>query len=190
MWRYEGVYITNEKGKVLDTSGNLDQENRNIEVRAKNTALRAFSQQWDIMYVDEWKGEPQKGELNEKYGLYVERDFHVVSQLPENRYLDLINNRNMVIKVPNGRPTQKWYFHQQTLTIRTRYNNQSWDIKSSGKTNNMQIWSTNSQWFQIFVYNGEHFCNIQESNRCLDVVGNNDKEGQAVQVHSRHNGAN
>jgi len=31
------------------------------------------------MYVDEWKGEPQKGELNEKFGLYVERPFHIVS---------------------------------------------------------------------------------------------------------------
>ena len=52
------------------------------------------------MYADEWKGEPGKGELNEKFGLYVERDFHVVSQLPENRYLDLINNRNMVSRHP------------------------------------------------------------------------------------------
>jgi len=99
------------------------------------------------VYADEWKGEPGKGELNEKFGLYVERDFHVVSQLPENRYLDLINNRNMVIKTSNGRRSQVWYFHQQTLTIRTRYNNQSWDIKNSGKTNNMQIWSTNSGWW-------------------------------------------
>jgi hypothetical protein len=99
------------------------------------------------MYVDEWKGEPQKGEFNEKFGLYVERDFHVVSQLPDNRYLDLINNRNMAIKVSNGRKSQKWYFHQQSLTIKTRYNNQSWDIKSSGKTKNMQIWSTNSRWW-------------------------------------------
>jgi hypothetical protein len=36
---------------------------------------------WDVIYVDEWKGEPQKGELNEDFGLYVERDFHIVSQL-------------------------------------------------------------------------------------------------------------
>jgi membrane carboxypeptidase/penicillin-binding protein PbpC len=56
-------------------------------------------------------------------------------------------NRNMVIKRRNGRRTQIWYFHQQSLTIRTRYNNQSWDIKNSGKTNEMQIWSTNSGWF-------------------------------------------
>jgi hypothetical protein len=41
------------------------------------------------------------------------------------------------------------------LTIRTRYNNQSWDIKSAGKTNQMQIWSTNSGWFQIFRYQGQ-----------------------------------
>jgi membrane carboxypeptidase/penicillin-binding protein PbpC len=53
----------------------------------------------------------------------------------------------MVIKTPNGRNTQTWWFDQKSLTIRTKLNNQSWDIKSSGKTNDMQIWSTNSGWF-------------------------------------------
>jgi hypothetical protein len=38
-------------------------------------------------------------------GLYVERPFYVVSQLGANRYLDLISNRNMVIKTSNGRNT-------------------------------------------------------------------------------------
>jgi hypothetical protein len=89
--------------------GGVDGENKNIQVF---TAHGKINQQWDIMYVDEWKGEPQKGELNERFGLYVERDFYVVSELPSGRYLDLINNRNMVIKVSNGRNTQKWYFHQ------------------------------------------------------------------------------
>ena len=91
--------------------------------------------------------EPKKGELNERFGLYVERDFYIRSEMPDNRYLDLINNRNMVIKTKNGRKTQVWYFDQKSLTIKTRLNNQSWDIKSAGKTNNMQIWSTNSGWF-------------------------------------------
>jgi hypothetical protein len=49
--------------------------------------------------------------LNEQFGLYVERDFYIVSTLPSGRYLDLINNRNMVIKTQNGRKTQVWYFH-------------------------------------------------------------------------------
>jgi hypothetical protein len=88
--------------------------------------------------------------MNEKFGLYVERDFYVVSAMGTGRYLDLINNRNMVIKTSNGRNTQRWYFHQQSQTIRTRYNNQSWDIRSAGRTNDMQIWSTNSGWFQVF----------------------------------------
>jgi len=43
--------------------------------------------------------------MNTKFGLYVERDFHIVSALGNNKYLDLINNRNMVIKTPNGRRT-------------------------------------------------------------------------------------
>jgi hypothetical protein len=95
-----------------------------------------------------------------------------VSALPSGRYLDLINNRNMVIKTANGRKTQVWYFHQQTLTIRTRYNNQSWDIKSSGKTSDMQIWSTNSRWWQLFKYSGKKvgtFVNFRDEKRVLDT---------------------
>ena len=156
MWKYEDTFVVNEKGKVVHVAGNVDAENRNIEARPRDGKI---NQQWDIVYADEWKGEPGKGELNEKFGLYVERDFYIVSQLPAHRYLDLINNRNMVIKTPNGRKTQVWYFHQQSLTIRTRLNNQSWDNTSSGRTNNMQIWSTNSGWFQVFKYENSQFIN-------------------------------
>jgi hypothetical protein len=119
--------------------------------------------------------------LNKKFGLYVERDFYIVSALQSHRYLDLINNRNMVIKTKNGRKTQIWYFHQPSLTIRTRYNNQSFDIKNAGKTNNMQIWSTNSGWFQIFKYDNSQFINWT-NNKVLDVTSSRDEEGQAVGV--------
>jgi hypothetical protein len=144
---------------------------------------------WDVIYVDEWKGEPGKGELNEDFGLYVERDFYVQTAMGSGRYLDLINNRNFVIKIRNGRPTQKWYFHQQTLTIRSRYNNQSWDIQNSGKTSNMQIWSTNSGWWQIFKFEVDRFVNIQ-NRKNLDVVGAKDEEGAAVGVYSEKKGLN
>jgi hypothetical protein len=69
-----------------------------------------INQQWEVIYADQYTEEPVKGELNSDFGLYVERDFYVVSELQEGRYLDLINNRNMVIKTPNGRNTQRWYF--------------------------------------------------------------------------------
>jgi hypothetical protein len=100
-------------------------ENRNVQVENSGNDLR---QQWEVIYVDEYEEEPTKGQFNKKFGLYVERDFYVISALPSGRYLDLINNRNMVIKTANGRKTQVWYFHQDSKTIRTRLNNQSWDI--------------------------------------------------------------
>jgi hypothetical protein len=125
MFRYQGASVVNERGKVLEVQGNVDTENRNIGVNRQQNGLL---QQRDVIYDDEWKGEPGKGELNEDFGLYVERDFHVVSEMKSHKYLDLINNRNFVLKTSNGRKTQVWYFHQQTLTIRTRLNNQSWDI--------------------------------------------------------------
>jgi len=78
MFRYQDSFVVNERGKVVHVQGNVDAENRNIEARPKDGKI---NQQWDIVYADEWKGEPGKGELNEKFGLYVERDFHVVSQL-------------------------------------------------------------------------------------------------------------
>jgi hypothetical protein len=95
----------------------------------------------------------------------------------------------MVIKTPNGRSTQVWWFDQKSLTIRTKLNNQSWDIKSAGRTREMQIWSTNSGWFQIFKYEDEHFVNIQNK-KALDVISGKDVEGQSVIAWGKHNGAN
>jgi hypothetical protein len=144
MFRLEGSNVVNEKGKVLDVQNRDDVEGRHIFIETKNDQY--LSQQWDIIYDADF-GQPGKGELNTEVGLFVDRDFYIVSQLPDNRYVDILNNRNMVIKVQNGRNTQTWYFHQESLTIRTRLNNQSWDIHGSGKNKNMQIWSTNSNWW-------------------------------------------
>jgi hypothetical protein len=104
MWRAEGGFIRNEKGKVLEVQNqnlNTDAENRNIMVGNAGKDLR---QQWEIIYVDEYS-EPKKGQLNEQFGLFVERDFYIVSALGSGRYLDIVYNRNMVIKTQNGRNT-------------------------------------------------------------------------------------
>jgi hypothetical protein len=145
MFRMKGAFLTVEReGKVADVSGGVDAENRNIIMHGKHGKI---NQQWEIVYVDEWDGEPTKGEWSPDFGMFVERDFHIVSQLKSNKYLDIPDNRNFVIKTRNGRKTQTWYFDQKTRTIKTRYNNQSWDMKTSGKTNDMQVWSTNSGWW-------------------------------------------
>ena len=86
----------------MDVHGGVDAENRQMIVWNKHGKI---NQQWDLVYADEWKGEPVKGELNERFGLYVERDFYVISALPSGRYLDLIDNKNFAIKTRNGRKT-------------------------------------------------------------------------------------
>jgi hypothetical protein len=144
MFRMKGAYLTNEKGKVMWVQGDSDTEQRYIYSATRKNHV---SQQWDIIYANQWKREPKKGELNKRFGMYVDRDFYIISQMRKHRYLDIINNRNIVIKTRNGRRTQKWYFHQQSYTIRTRYNNQSIEIQNSGKNANLRIWSTNSNWW-------------------------------------------
>jgi hypothetical protein len=47
--------------------------------------------------------EYKKGELNKEFNMYVERPFFIKSNLPSGRYLDVVDNRNIVIKTPNGR---------------------------------------------------------------------------------------
>jgi hypothetical protein len=109
MFKMNDAFLTNIKdGRVMDVSGNIDSDNRNIIVHKLHKGL---NQQFDVVYTDDWEGEPKKGELNEDFGLYVERPFYISSAMDSHRYLDLINNRNMVIKTPNGRKTQIWYFH-------------------------------------------------------------------------------
>jgi hypothetical protein len=64
MFRYQGGFIVNEKGKVVEVQNqgdNTDMENRNIQVSNRGGDLR---QQWEVVYVDEYS-EPKKGELNE-----------------------------------------------------------------------------------------------------------------------------
>ena len=116
MFRSVGEEIVNDKGKVLEVAGGYDGENKNIAVAKSNGEIH---QQWDIVYADEYPEEPKKGELNRDFGLYVERDFYIVSQMSANRYLDLIGN-NMVIKTANSRKSQIWYFDQKSYTIKSR----------------------------------------------------------------------
>lgn len=176
----------NDKGKVMDVQGSIDVENRNIQMNKKTGKL---SQQWDLIYADQYPEEPKKGELNKDFGLYVDRDFHVVSAMGSHRYLEVIQNRWMVIKTPNGNPLQKFYFDQNTKTIRSRGQNKSWDIVSSGKSNQLQFWSTNSGWWQLFSYEGGFFSNMWD-NRVLDVYQGKDVEAQKVGLYKRHGKVN
>jgi hypothetical protein len=100
----------------MDVSKAVDAENTNVIIHNKHGKV---NQQWRVVYADEYPREPVKGELNEKFGLYVERPFYIVSELPEHRNLEVVDNNQMAIKTKNGRKHQIWWFDQKTLTIKT-----------------------------------------------------------------------
>ena len=125
--------------------------------------------------------ELKKGEMNELFGLKVDEPFHITTQLDSERYLDLVG-RNMVIKTRNGLPSQEWFFDGKTKTIKSmRTKSYSWNIQNSGRTNNMEVYNTNSRWFQLFVWLKDEgqFWDIHDK-RILDVAGGKDEEGANV----------
>jgi hypothetical protein len=154
LFRLQGQFIVNERGKVFDVSGAVDAENRNVIVHSKHGKV---NQQWKVIYADKYPKDPVKGELNEKFGLYVERPFYIVSELPEHRYLEDMNNHELAIKTRNGRTHQVWWFDQKSLTIRSKVNNRSFNIQSNGRNIRMQTQGTNSRWEQLFMYTGSQF---------------------------------
>jgi hypothetical protein len=54
------------------------------------------------MYVDEAKPEPTSG-YSEKFGLWINRPFHIQSRLASGKYLQRLSNNMAVTKTPNGR---------------------------------------------------------------------------------------
>lgn len=110
--------MINTKGKVLDVSGGRDAVNTNVIAYNRH---KGVNQKWKILYVDEAKPDPKKGEFVGGYGFYNLRDFYIVSALPSRRYLDRIGS-NAVIKTPNGRTSQKWYFDWRNRGINSRQN--------------------------------------------------------------------
>ena len=112
---YKDGNLVNEKNKkVMDVAGYKDKQHNNIGVYRRHNKL---NQQFDLIYVDEMPDPPRRGELNSDFNFFVERPFYVVSGLDRGRYLDILG-RNMVIKTPNGRNTQLWWFDQKTKTIK------------------------------------------------------------------------
>ena len=86
---------------VLDVHSSKDKEGRQVIMWVKHGET---NQKWDVQYVDDMPAEePVKGELNQEFGFYVQRPFHVVSQMPGRRYLDVDGGRNIVIRRESGR---------------------------------------------------------------------------------------
>jgi hypothetical protein len=144
MFKYvDGNLVNIKNNKVFDVSGNRDVENQNLIIFKKDGGL---NQQFDIIYIDQLKADLVKGDWNPEFGFYVEKEFSIVTKLGSGRYLDVVGNR-VVIKTRSTSKTQLWYFDQTSRTIKSVVTRRSWDIASSGRGRNLQVWTTNSGWW-------------------------------------------
>jgi len=136
MWRYENNMFTNERGTILMVKPERDRENNYIGHDKKNGNM---FQQFDVIYADELPAEPKKGDMMPGWGFKIGVPFHIVSNLGEGRYLDLVGN-SPVIKTRNGFPSQGWWFDQRTRTIKSwRTRSYSLAINGNGKRNDLII---------------------------------------------------
>ena len=71
------------------------------------------------MYTDDMKAEPKKGELAKDFGLYIERPFHIVTEMTSGRYLDL-EGKNLLLRRPTyGLTSQVFWFDWTSRTVRS-----------------------------------------------------------------------
>ena len=139
LMKYDNGWFVNEKGQVLAVQSKLDHENRQVVRENRNTEIH---QQWDVLYLDAAKPVPTKG-FSKVWGMYINRPFHIVTQMTSGRYMDYVSNR-LVIKTPNERATQEFYFDYVTRTIRCKgYNDYALDIRNTAAYG----YGVNSYWY-------------------------------------------
>jgi hypothetical protein len=184
MFRYKNNIFTNEKGQVITIQGNRDEENRNIIVSGKTNAL---NQQFEVVYQDQYPGDQKKGELNKEFNLNCERPFYLVNGLRSERYLDYVDNRNLVIKTQNGFNSQEFYFDCKEKCIRSvKERSFCWSMDKKGGSSNMKLESAQLHWYYIVKWDGVSSFYNPYDDRVLDVEGGKDAEGQNVMVFKKN----
>jgi len=64
------------------------------------------------------------------------------------RAIEVTGGRNLVLKRKTSSSQQHFFFDNATKTIKSmQYKDRSLDIQSSGRSSNLQLWSTNSRWW-------------------------------------------
>jgi hypothetical protein len=97
----------------MDVSGNKDIDGQNVMMFKRHNAI---NQQWDIVYLDALEAPLKDGEWWADWGMYVGKEFSIVTKMPCERYLDIRDN-NVVVNNRSGKKTQKWVFDYTSRTI-------------------------------------------------------------------------
>jgi hypothetical protein len=134
-------------GRAMDVSGNHDRENQNVVVAKRHNAL---NQQWDIVYLDALEAPLKDGEWWADWGMYVGKEFSIVSKMPSQRYLDVREN-NVVINKRSNQKTQKWVFDYTSRTILNVATKKSLNFYNK----QVDVRATTSEWSQLFRFQAD-----------------------------------
>jgi hypothetical protein len=126
-----------------------------------------------------------KKKTEEEFGFKYGRPFYIVTQMCSGRAIR-VNGRNLVLSRKTNSSSMQFFFDQKSRTIKSWSNKErSIDIQSSGASSNLQIWNTNSQWWQTFRFLGENL--VSSRGRVVDVAGGVDNENSNIIVASKNN---
>jgi len=88
-----------------------------------------------------------KKKTEDEFGFKYGRPFYIVSQMCSGRAVR-VAGRNLVLSRKSNSSYMHFFFDQKTRTLKSWANkDRSIDIQSSGNSANLQVWSTNSQWW-------------------------------------------
>jgi hypothetical protein len=128
--------------------------------------------------LDALEGPLKDGEWWADWGMYVGKEFSIVSKMPSQRYLDVREN-NVLINKRSGRPSQKWVFDYTSRTIINVATKKSLNFYN----NQVDVRSTTSEWNQLFRFRADLLVNVK--GKVMQVDANKDIEGANVGVGSK-----
>jgi len=170
--------FVNVKGLVVEIAGGKDSEGASLTVSKRTNALY---QQWTVVYSDKAKALKTEG-LKEDFGWHIGRPFYIITKMGSGRALEVVGGRNVVLKWKQYKNiNQQFYFDNESKTIRSQASrSKALEIQNSGTSSNLQVWTVNGRWWQMFRLKGENIVN--EKGKVLDVSGGRDAENQNVIV--------
>jgi len=129
---------------------------------------------WSIKYLDTKANYTTSG-LNKGRQLHINRPFYIQSKLWLERVITVYSSKNLVIQSRTDAPEQQWFFDQVSKTIKSvKFKDLSMDIRGG----NVYAYKTDSRWYQLFVYEDEHF--INEKGQVIGIQSKLDHQNRQV----------
>jgi hypothetical protein len=110
-------------------------------VYRENKKVDEDYQKWNIVYADEM--DTLTSGYSSEWGWHIMREFHIVSDYGQHRFLDLVSNR-VVIKTHNHRDSQIFRFDMQYRTLKCKGYSTAWSHSLDMRNKWMYVYGTGS----------------------------------------------